>query len=299
MDVHVFALSTVGLAGVLWALNQIGFNTRLVAWQHWVSIVCVAVLFVTSASLAEAPIRDVVRMVLRDLGRLSMTRSTWLAGAVLLAAIAVRSQAATILGDGSAGGEFARWYSAQGRSEVAIPRGREKVLVMAFVDYQCPACKASLPQVAAVVERMNQRSPGLVRLVRIDYPLERECNPYQFSDLHPFACEAAAAARLADEQGRGPQFEEWLWAHQDGLTLESIARAAHDVGSVRDFDARYRGAIQNMRAAVEVANRLGVSGTPTYVLNGVALPGPTKSQFETAVGIELARTADDTVPVQR
>ncbi len=78
-----------------------------------------------------------------------------------------------------------------------------------------------------------------MKFITKDFPLERQCNQFVGQELHPGACEAAVAVRLASEKGRGEAMEDWLFANQPALTPETVKNAAATVGNVTDFDARF------------------------------------------------------------
>ena len=72
-----------------------------------------------------------------------------------------------------------------------------------------------------------------------DYPLNRDCNDAIGQTMHPAACDAAVAVRLAQAHNKAEAMEEWLYTHQPAMTPPSVRQAARDVGQVTDFDAKY------------------------------------------------------------
>ena len=64
--------------------------------------------------------------------------------------------------------------------------------------------------------------------------------------------------------------------------------AARDVGGVTDFDAEYPRVLIDIRNDVELARRLGVTGTPTFFINGVRVNGGLRPQYlDVAIASEL------------
>jgi protein-disulfide isomerase len=163
-------------------------------------------------------------------------------------------------------------------------------VVVRFNDYQCAPCRISRAEYRGVIETINTEHPGSVRLVSFDYPLETECNRHVATDVHPAACDAAVAVRLARAKGRGSEFEEWVWSHQGTLSPQTVRQAALTIGEVRDLDLQYQAVLDQVRADVEIGHRLGVSGTPTFFVNGVRLPPIPRAEFESAIRLELRRT---------
>jgi protein-disulfide isomerase len=171
---------------------------------------------------------------------------------------------------------------------IVLPTEGAKVLIVKFSDYQCPACGETYMTDRPVLAKYQAERPGAVRLVTKDYPLEAECNPNLPRTVHEAACEAAAAVRLAQRHQRGPAMEEWLFTHQATLTPAVVRAAARDVGGVTDFDAEYSRVLVDIRNDVELGRRLGVTGTPTYFINGVRVNGGLRAEYlDAAIASEL------------
>lgn len=133
----------------------------------------------------------------------------------------------------------------------------------------------------------DKASGGNVRLATLDYPIDPECNPYIRVAVHPAACEAAVAIRLARERGREAELAEWLWSHQASLSRASVFGAAYDVAGVVDIEGRYEEVLQQVRADIEIAHTFGVTRTPTFFINGRRVPFLPREDFATAVQSEL------------
>jgi NhaA family Na+:H+ antiporter len=166
------------------------------------------------------------------------------------------------------------------------------VVIVKFNDYQCPPCGMTFREYKPVLARLQQRHPGKVAFVTKDFPLEAECNASPgVGSLHPAACEAAAAVRMAREKGRADALEEWLFANQATLSPDSVKQAASTVAGVSDFDARYAKTLELVRADIAQGLQLGVRGTPTFFMNGIRLQNWPAYVFEAAVESELRRVA--------
>ena len=97
-----------------------------------------------------------------------------------------------------------------------------QVVVVKFNDYQCPSCRQAYVEYRGIVAKYEREYAGRVKFVTLDFPLEAECN---VASIHPAACEAAAAVRLARTKGRDVQMEEWLFARQPELTPDRVKEA--------------------------------------------------------------------------
>jgi protein-disulfide isomerase len=109
------------------------------------------------------------------------------------------------------------------------------------------------------------------------------------TDVHPASCEAAVAVRLAREKGKVDAMEEWLFANQASLTPASVRQAAREVGGVLDMDERYAATLALVKGDTAQGAQLKVTGTPTFFMNGVRLPGLRPEFFDAAIAWELQR----------
>jgi protein-disulfide isomerase len=136
------------------------------------------------------------------------------------------------------------------------------VTLVVFADFRCPYCRQMLP----VLERLLAAHPQELRLVFKNLPV-----------VSPDSGRAAIAALAAGRQGRFWEMHDRLFALQ-GAPLEErlVLREAQQLGlDVELLRADLRR--PELRAAVEAdraeAERLGVSGTPAFFVNGVHLAG--------------------------
>jgi protein-disulfide isomerase len=144
-------------------------------------------------------------------------------------------------------------------------KGSEKaeVTIVKFEDFQCPYCKAVQPN----FEKVLKRYEGKVRLVHKDLPLD---------EIHPQARQAAEAARCADDEGKFWEYHDKLYASSPKAAPEDLKFYAKDLGLKQDsFDkclstGKYKAAIQK---DMNEAASLGLTGTPTFFINGRELSG--------------------------
>jgi len=288
---YLFCLAIAGVAGALWGLGQVAFDWRVVSWPHRTAIVCVAGIFGITAWSPYASFGALARHAGRDAWTILRRPPLWMAVASAFAIIAVKAQTPANATGTPTGASFEPWFASQPRLTVPVEAGGARVVLVKFNDYQCPPCNRTQQIYQPLLERLAQEEPAAFRFVSLDYPLETECNPYVTRDVHPAACEAAVAVRLAREHGNDKVLADWLWAHQRSLTRETVLRAAREVGGVEDIDARYQTVLADVRADVEKGKQLEVEGTPTFFLNGVRLPGVDVTELETAVRYELRETS--------
>ena len=172
------------------------------------------------------------------------------------------------------------------RAEVSITgapfKGAEKapVTMVKFEDFQCPFCKSVQPTLAAVLKKYD----GKVRLVHKDLPLEQ---------IHPQAQLAAEAARCAGEQGKFWEYHDMLYGNAPKLGVAELKSYAKNIGLNASFDqclasGKYKAIVQN---DLSEGAKLGLTGTPTFFINGREISGalPLES-FAAIIDEELAQT---------
>ena len=119
--------------------------------------------------------------------------------------------------------------SAKVTGQVVAERKGDKVLVVKFNDYQCPPCRQTYMEYKPILAKWAKQAPGKVKFVTKDFALERECNSVVSTDVHPSACEAAVAVRLAREKGKAEAMEEWIFANQPTLTPDKVKEGAKEI----------------------------------------------------------------------
>jgi len=296
---YVFGLSTVGLGFVIYMAFASLYLLKIVCLMCLVTYAAVAGLFVLSGMRTSHPMTTIPRRLWQDL-RAAVANPAALtlllvfvvgatAAVAFLPTLAARSASADQAG-GDKQTEFVRYWESQPRVALPVPTDGAAVLIVKFSDYQCPSCAQSYLGYKELMARLTAQYPGAIRLVSKDYPLETECNANLTRDMHPAACEAAVAARLARLKGRGEAMEDWLYTNHVTLTPASVRQAARDIGGVTDFDAQYPAVLNQVKSDIALATILGITRTPTYFINGVRLEGGLPPQyFEMALQMELKK----------
>jgi protein-disulfide isomerase len=138
-------------------------------------------------------------------------------------------------------------------------RGPDKspVTLVEYGDFECPYCGQAEPAVRELLADF-----GDIRYVWRHLPL---------TDVHPNAQLAAEASEAAGKQGAFWQMHDLLLDHQDALRSKDLMSYAKELGL--DLD-RFRGDLDRRAGAMRVAedvdsaDQSGVSGTPTFFVNG-------------------------------
>jgi uncharacterized membrane protein len=305
---YLFVMSTLGLAVILYLGYASLVLLKAVCLLCLTTYAAVIGLFFVSGAATTFPMTTLPRRASRDArifvsSPLALTLAVlFFAGAASTLAFFPREAAPAAAAAGEAAttstapeptqnqrSEFERWYASQPRVPLIVPAEGAKVLVVKFNDYQCPACGQSYTQYKPIFAKYEAEHPGAVRLVMKDYPLNRECNDSLGQTIHPAACDAAVAVRLAPPDKR-EAMEEWLYSHQPAMTSPSVRQAARDIGQITDFEAKYPSVLSMVKSDVALGRQLGVKSTPTFFINGVKVEGGLPPQyFDQAIGIELQR----------
>ena len=154
-----------------------------------------------------------------------------------------------------------------------------RVTVVEFGDFECPWCGQEEP----VVTQMLSDYAGRIRFVFKEFPL---------GSVHPYAEPCAEAALAANAQGKFWPFHDTLYAHQSALTRADLDGYASTLGlDMTQFDAALDQGTFKSAVAADVAQgkSLGVTGTPTFFVNGVAVAGLVPySQLQGVINQQLA-----------
>lgn len=153
------------------------------------------------------------------------------------------------------------------------------VLVVEFVDFKCPYCRrAWSEELDALLEKHVKDVRFAVRML----PLP----------IHPEATGAAKAALAAGRQGKFWEMHDALIAHEGPMGRSDFAQYAESFGIdseqlLADLDDPKLAA--QVEADVELANRLGVTGTPGFFVNGRYIRGFRPGRVDAVIAEELER----------
>jgi uncharacterized membrane protein/protein-disulfide isomerase len=309
---YLFAFSTIALAVVLYLGYASLFLLKAICLLCLTTYAAVIALFIVSGAATSFPMTTLPRRASGDVrvffrSPLALTLAVlFFAGAATT--LASFSRETTAMAGGSPGeaaaastapvptqdqrSEFERWYSSQPRVPLIVSAEGAKVLVVKFNDFQCPACGQSYLQYKPIFAKYDAEHPGEVKLVLKDYPLNRDCNDALGQTIHPAACDAAVAVRLAQPRNKTDAMEEWLYTHQPAMTPPSVRQAAHDIAGIDDFDSKYASTVSLVKGDVALGRQLQVKSTPTFFINGVKIEGALPPQyFDQAIAYELQHAA--------
>lgn len=153
-----------------------------------------------------------------------------------------------------------------------------KVQMMEFGDFQCPFCGRFFSETFGQIKK-QYIDTGKVAYQHRDYPLP----------FHQFAQKAHEASRCALEQSEKKYWElhDWLYLNQNTLEVDNIKKAAATLGLNA---AKFNQCLDSGKHAEAVKKDVtegtsyGVSGTPTFLINGERIVGAQPlSAFQQAI----------------
>ena len=136
------------------------------------------------------------------------------------------------------------------------------VTIVEFTDFECPFCEAVQPS----IQKILKSYPKEVRLVFKHFPLQ----------LHRNAKRAHLAAACAEEQGRFWEYRNELFQDQRALKRNDLLGYAEKLGLNRSSFEQcldQETYLWKIQEDIKEGFGIGVSGTPTFLINGISLPG--------------------------
>jgi protein-disulfide isomerase len=158
-----------------------------------------------------------------------------------------------------------------------------KVVIVEYSDFQCPFCKRGKDMLPQILKEFN----GKIKIAYKQLPLQN----------HNWAKPAAIASLCAYQQGNDKfwAYHDKLFDSQKDITLENsnekFNQYAKELGlDTKKFDA----CLKSKEVQAEVENQMkeatsvGVQSTPTFVVNGMIVPGANPEGLKSAIEIQLS-----------
>jgi len=178
------------------------------------------------------------------------------------------------------------------RVEVNYDRARlrgsrdARITIVEFSDFHCPFCM----QVETTLKEVIAKYQGKVNLAFRDFPLR---------DIHPQAQLAAEASRCAVEQGKFWEYHDLLFENQDRHSRQDLLKNAR---MLKLDEKRFISCLDSGKYGPQIEQDIqdavaaGVSGTPSFFINGVLLAGAKPAaEFEKIISEELQSANRETV----
>jgi protein-disulfide isomerase len=136
-----------------------------------------------------------------------------------------------------------------------------KIVLVEFSDFQCTFCA----QAHANIKKFMAKHKGQVTLAYKHFPL---------TQAHPEALPAAQAAWAAQKQGKFWEYHDELFTNQKQLGEAFYVATAQKLKlNLVKFNADRKIADQSIVQDFSLGRKLGVNGTPTFIINGESVSG--------------------------
>jgi len=144
--------------------------------------------------------------------------------------------------------------------------------IIEFSDFFCPACQRASKLNTIILASHRHDAVFVFK----HFPLDTSCNSSIGRMVHAGACTVAAASECAHEQGKFWPFHDLVFEQGRAYQVAGLEADARRLGlDVATFKACLdsgRG-MEAVKRDIADAAQWKVSSTPTYVVNGVMVPG--------------------------
>ncbi|MBC7660349.1 MAG: thioredoxin domain-containing protein [Chitinophagaceae bacterium] len=153
------------------------------------------------------------------------------------------------------------------------------ITIVEYSEFQCPFCERVQP----ASKRILKEYQGKIRWIVRDFPL----------GFHNRARPAAIAARCAKDQGKYWEMYEEMFKNQKGLSDADFKKYASNIKlDGKKFDdcvAKPNKIVEVIDTNMKSGEKLGVTGTPAFFINGRRLSGALPyEEFKKVIDSELA-----------
>ncbi|GAA1585421.1 hypothetical protein GCM10009804_47080 [Kribbella hippodromi] len=157
-----------------------------------------------------------------------------------------------------------------------------KVTFVEFLDFECEACRAAFP----AVEQLREKYDGKVTFVVRYFPIQSHFN----AERAARAVEAAAAQGKFEAMYRKMYDTQTEWGEKQVPADARFRTYAEQLGlNVAAWDKKYNdpATLERIKKDVADGDALGVTGTPTFFLNGKKLEPKSIDDLVASIDAEL------------
>ena len=147
-----------------------------------------------------------------------------------------------------------------------------KVVITEFTDYLCFQCS----KMNYYLRKMVARYPGKIKVIHRHFPMDHTVNPIVKSPIHKGAGALAILSIYAATEGKFWQTNDYLFANARFTDRVDLQVLADEIGL--DFEKLSRSLLRNdfsnkLHRDIMDGLKLGVSGTPTFLIDGKLYSG--------------------------
>jgi protein-disulfide isomerase len=158
------------------------------------------------------------------------------------------------------------------------------VSVVEYSDFQCPFCKRGKDMLPDILKEYD----GKISISYKQYPLPN----------HNWAMKASIAAVCVYEQGNDKfwTFHDEVFDNQKKITVENADETFNEYAKKMGLDTKKFDACvasdataAKVKADIAEAQSIGVNSTPTFVINGMIVPGANPEGVKSAIDLQLSK----------
>ena len=147
-----------------------------------------------------------------------------------------------------------------------------KVTIVEFSDFECPFCKIAAFNIKPYLYEFRDN----VKFVFKNYPLDNSCNQYMlWGPMHRNSCLAAKAAACAGEKGEFWEYHDGIFKNQNKISYDMLVDLAERLGLEKSWMEQCINspeALAKIKADIEIAHHVYLTGTPSIIINQRVLP---------------------------
>ncbi len=190
--------------------------------------------------------------------------------------------------DKNSNGDSSSNSSATSATEHVVGKGEKNVTIVAYEDFQCPACALFHP---------------LVKQIKADYgdQIKFQFRHFPLVQIHPNAYIASRAAEAASKQGKFFEMHDLLFEQQDSWKsssdpTEQFVSYGSQLGLNVDqlkSDMQSEAVSGAINADLKAGKDANVNSTPTFIINGRKIDKNPQSldEFKKIIDDEIAKSS--------
>ncbi len=160
------------------------------------------------------------------------------------------------------------------------PKNAE-IVIVEYSEFQCPYCIAAFGTHDSLVQKFKSQMPNWEPAVPGLEKLAREGKiKFVFKHFpltsHKYAQKAAEASEAANAQGKFWEYHDALFERKGVFDVDDLIEIAKELDlDVPKFKAELKAGVyaRSVRDDMREGQRLGVSGTPAFLINGKLIEG--------------------------
>ncbi len=166
------------------------------------------------------------------------------------------------------------------------------VTIILYSDYECPYCERFEGTIKKVINKFNN-----VKLIRKEFPLDNKCNMLLGEKkFHKHACNGAFFAKCAGLEDKFWLAADLLHSNRKNLDLDNLMVYADKLKiSPKKMKAciKSKKIINAVKSDIRDGLKVGVRGTPGYVINGKSYSGAKSFKELSKIVIEAGGKLND------